>query len=83
MFQPTELNSIVSGSKLWDWETVSMPAAYLQTLCTNAMPCFRVPVPIIYRLYFLIRCPTSTDLAALHAIMISSPNSIISCMNLP
>lgn len=47
MFQLIELNSIVSGSKLWDWETVSMPAAYLQTLCTNAMPCFGVTVPII------------------------------------
>lgn len=40
MFQPTELKSIVSVSKLWDWETVLMPAAYLQTLYTNMMPCF-------------------------------------------
>lgn len=63
MFQPTELSSIVSGSKLWDWEAVSMPAAYLQTLCANAMPCCRVTVPIIFRMYVLIWRPTSTDLA--------------------
>lgn len=39
MFQPTELNSTVSESKLRDWESVSTPAAHLLTLCTNAMPC--------------------------------------------
>lgn len=65
MFQPTELNRNVSGSKLWDWETVSMPAAYLQTLCANAMPCFPVTVPIICSLYSLVWYPTSTDQAAL------------------
>lgn len=65
MLQPNELSSIASGSKLWDWGAVSLPAAYLQTLCANARPCFGVTMPIIFRVHFLIRCPTSTDLAAL------------------
>lgn len=49
MFQPTELKSTVSGSKLRDWENVSMPAAHLRTLCTSAMPCFGAAAPVICR----------------------------------
>lgn len=61
MFQPTELNSIVSGSKLWDYAQ----ALLIYRLCTNAMPCFRVAVPIICKVYSLIWYPTSTDRVAL------------------
>lgn len=81
MFQPTELNSIVSRSKLWDRKTVSEPAAYLQTLCTNTMPCFWVSVPIICRMHSLIQLPhlrpgdISTDIMVVNCELSSQRSS--------
>lgn len=53
MFQSTELNSTVSGSKLWDLESAPRPAADVPTLTQRLAFEF---VLIIFKLIFVPRC---------------------------
>lgn len=53
MFQPTELSSTVSGSKLWDLESVTRPAADLPTITRRLAFEFLL---ITFKLIFAPRC---------------------------
>lgn len=64
MFQPTELKSTVSGSKLRDWETVSMPAAHGLSAPARCLV-LELPRPLFAGLYSLCRRATSPHLTAL------------------
>lgn len=53
MFQPTELSSTLSGSKLWNLESVPSPAADVPTLTQRLAFKFLL---IVFQLIFVPRC---------------------------